>query len=129
MAPWTACSIVAAREDRATWLLLLKARLVEALRGHVEVLDLELLDAVAEDAVHLAHVDELVVDFVHAAGRIVTVFDLHLVGLVLMVERRIGPFRRGSTCHLRSLQKSPVLRVTHLDLIFSLGRDHVFKMM
>ena len=129
MAPWTACSIVAAGEDRATWLLLLKARLVEALRGHVEVLDLELLDAVAEDAVHLAHVDELVVDFVHAAGRIVTVCALHLVGLVLMVERRIGPICRGTTRDLRSLHKPSVLRVTHLDLIFSLGRDHVFKMM
>ena len=107
---------------------MLKARLVEALRRHVEVLDLELLDAVAEDAIHLAHVDELVVDFVHAAGRIVTVCALHLVALVLMVKRGIGPVRRGSARDLRSLQKSPVLRVTHLDLIFGLGRDHVFKM-
>ena len=94
----------------------------------MEVLDLELLDAVAEDAIHLAHMDELVVDFVHAAGRIVTGCALHLVGLVLKVKRRIGPIRSGSTSHLRSLQKSPVFRVTHLDLIFGLGRDHVFKM-
>ena len=109
---------------------MLKARLVEALRGHVEVLDLELLDAVAEDAIHLAHVNELVVDLVHAASRVVTVCALRLVGLlVLMVKRRISAIGSCSTRHLHSLQKSPVLRVTHLDLIFSLGRDHVFKMM
>ena len=129
MAPWTACSIVAAREDRATWLLLLKARLVEALRGHVEVLDLELLDAVAEDAVHLAHVDELVVDFVHAAGRIVTVFDLHLAGLVLMVKRCISAISCTSICRFRSSQKSSMLRVTHLNLIFDFVGDHVLKVM
>lgn len=34
----------------------------------MEVLHLELLDSVAKHAIHLAHVDQLVVDFIDAAG-------------------------------------------------------------
>ena len=45
---------------------MLEAALVEALACHVEVLHLELLDALTQDTIHFAHVDELVVDFVDA---------------------------------------------------------------
>ena len=39
----------------------------------MEVLNLELLDAISEDAIHLAHVDQLVVDLIDAASRIITI--------------------------------------------------------
>ena len=40
LAPWGACCVIATREDRSAWLLLLETRLVEALCRHVEVLHL-----------------------------------------------------------------------------------------
>ena len=127
MAPWTA--IVSSREDRSTGLLLLKARLVEPLRSHVEVLHLELFDAVSENAIHLAHVNQFVVDFVDATSSIVTIGALRLRGLVLMVKRCIGAISCTSICRFRSSQKSSMFRVTHLNLIFDFVGDHVLKVM
>ena len=47
---------------------MLEAALIESLGRHVEVLDLELLDPLSQHPVHLAHVDELVVDFIYTAS-------------------------------------------------------------
>lgn len=47
---------------------MLESNLVEALRL-VEVLDFKLFDPLAQNSVHLAHVDKLVVDFVDS-GRL-----------------------------------------------------------
>ena len=80
----------------------------------MEVLDLELLDAVAEDAVHLAHVDELVVDFVDASG-VVALCDIRLLRLVTWSWRLITTrVRLGG--HRISAQEPTVLSVAHLDL-------------
>ena len=68
LTPWGACRIVPTRKDWSTGLLLLESRLIEALCRHVKVLHFELLDSIAEHAIHLSHVNELVVDFIDATS-------------------------------------------------------------
>ena len=83
---------------------MLEARLVESLRGHVKVLHLKLLDAVAQRPVHLAHVNELVVDLV----------DFPLVVTV----RSVGKELLGTAVLVAAVEAAElaVLRVTHCDL-------------
>ena len=106
--------IVATREDWSTRFLLLGARLVEALRCHVEVLDLQLLDPLSKHSIHLAHVDELVVDFVDASG-VVALCDIRLLRLVTW-SRRLITTRVRLGGHRISAQEPTVLSVAHLDL-------------
>ena len=98
---------------------MLKAALVEALARHVEVLHLELFDALAQDTVHFTHVDELIVDFVDAACAIL----IPLSGL----SHGIRLLRLLSTLVMLSilvLQEAAVLSVAHSDLRLHLLGKH-----
>ena len=86
----------------------------------MEVLYLELLDALAQNSVHLTHVDEFVVDFVDVAIIPLSFWGIRLLGLLHAV---------GCICAVvRVFQEPSVLRVAHLNLIFDLRRQHVLKL-
>ena len=103
---------------------MLKTALVEALARHVEVLHLELLDALTQDTIHFAHVDELVVDFVDAPCTI-----LVALGSIPHCIRLLGLLRTLVMLCILVLQESPMLCVTHCDLRLHLLRKHALQMM
>ena len=62
-------SFVTPREDRSRRFLLLLTRWVETLWCHVEVLNFELFDTIAQNSIHLSHVNEFVVNFIDLGWR------------------------------------------------------------
>ena len=90
---------------------MLKATLVEALARHVEVLHLELFDALAQHTIHFTHVDELIVDFIDAACAILIALSgiPHGIRLLRLLCTLI------MLCIL-VLQEAAMLSVAHSDL-------------
>ena len=90
---------------------MLKAALVEALARHVEVLHLELFNALAQHTIHLTHVDELIVHLIDAACAILITFRSipHGIRLLRLLCTLI------MLCIL-VLQEAAMLSVTHSDL-------------
>ena len=98
---------------------MLKAALVEALTRHMEVLHLELFDALAQNTIHFTHMDELVVDFIDAACAILITFRRIPHGIRLM--------RLLSTLVMLCilvLQEAAMLSVAHSDLRLHLLGKH-----
>ena len=116
--------IITTREDRPAGLLVLKAALVETLTCHVEVLHLELFDTLAQDSIHLTHVDELIVDFVHAACAILVTLSGLTRGIRLL--RLLST--RVVLCIL-VFQEATMLCIAHSDLRLHLLRKHAFQVM
>ena len=73
---------VAPREDRSVRLLSFVSS-IESLRCHVEILDFEVLDSGTKDSVHLAQVNQLVVNAIDSYGFFFLFFNLTLVHLFL----------------------------------------------
>ena len=97
---------------------MLKATLVEALARHVEVLHLELFDTLAQNTIHLTHVDELIVHLIDAACAILITFRSipHSIRLLRLLCTLI------MLCIL-VLQEAAMLSVAHSDLrLYLLGK-------
>ena len=103
---------------------MLKAALVEALTCHMEVLHLELFDALAQDSVHLTHVDELIVNLIDAACTILVTFSglTHGIWLLRLLSTRVV------LCIL-VFQEATMLCVAHSDLRLHLLRKHALQVM
>ena len=52
-------------KHRTSWLVIFTAILIESLRGHVEVLDFEMLDAIAKNSVLLPQMDQLRINVIN----------------------------------------------------------------
>ena len=96
--PWRA-SVVTPGEDGPTGLLLLEAGLVEALRRHMEVLNFELFNALAEDSIHLTHVYQLIVYFIDAARTLATLRGISW----LLLDGRVVLHAMRCICSIRRL--------------------------
>ena len=72
----------------------------------MEVLHFQMLDPIAEDSIHLAEVNQLVIDAINCYGLLI----LLLLDLILHI--------------LLLLRKSTVLGVAFVDTVFSLSAHH-----
>ena len=98
---------------------MLKSTLVEALARHMEVLHLELFDALAQNTIHFTHMDELIVDLIDAARAILVTLSRIPHGIRLM--------RLLSTLVMLCilvLQEAAMLSVAHSDLRLHLLGKH-----
>ena len=122
---WRLGCVIAAGENRSAWLLMFHTRhLVEALRSHVEILDFKLLDTLTKDAIHLAHVDQFVVDFVDTATSWLLVHIGGLLGrglIFTMLRRGCASVFRSAAC---TSSKLAMQGVAHFDFSLGLLREH-----
>ena len=102
--------------------------LVEALRGHVEILDFKLLDTLTKDAIHFAHVNKFVVDFVDTASSWLLVHISGLLGGGLIFTM----LRRGCTsvfrCAACTCSKFAMQCVAHFNFSLGLLREHALQL-
>ena len=96
----------------------LETRLVESLGCHVEVLYFELFDALAKYPVHLAHVDQFVVNIVDVAAACRSRIRI----------ARIRFFVTADRLHIVQSLELSMLSITHRDISLHLVRQHVLQL-